>query len=191
MTDQTIASSRTLYVAALPAEIAHIEVPVLLTGIGLVRAGIAVMEAVLSLPAESRPTRIVNIGTAGALSENMSGVYEITHVSQHDFFGEGFAPEHFVSYDLPATGVFPTARLASGSSFVSSTADRERISQTAELVDMEGFAIAAAGAKLGIPVTMLKWVSDSADENALESWDDAVDRGSRELNEAIGHLQFS
>ncbi|MDY6049397.1 MAG: nucleosidase [Corynebacterium sp.] len=181
--------SSTLYVAALPAEIAHIEVPVLLTGIGLVRAAITVTEAIASLPPAERPDRIVNIGTAGALVSGMSGVYEITHATQHDFFGEGFSPEHFAAYDLDPSGVFPTARLASGSSFVSSTADRQRIAETAELVDMEGFAIAAAGQKLGIPVTLLKWVSDSADENALESWDDAVDRGSRELNEAIARLQ--
>ena len=98
---------------------------------------------------------------------------------------EGFAQKEF---DLPVGGNLPTARLASGDHFVSSTAERNRIVKLAELVDMEGFAVAWVGERLGIPVTLLKQVSDQADEAAAAKWAGAVEPGAVQLAKAVEKL---
>jgi adenosylhomocysteine nucleosidase len=48
------------------------------------------------------------------------------------------------------------------------------------LVDMEGYAVALACEELGVPLRMVKHVSDAADESAND-WLTAVDRSAREL----------
>lgn len=133
---RTILTMTTLFVSATAEEAVHLpqDKQIIVTGVGLVAAATAVMEAAIT----TRPDRIVNLGTAGALADGHSGVYEITHVVQHDFAGTGmdddFAQKEF---ELVTSGELPTARLASGDHFVSSTEERHRIVQLAELVDME------------------------------------------------------
>lgn len=174
----------TLFVSATAEEAAYLpqDKQIIVTGIGLVAAATAVMEAAIT----TRPDRIVNIGTAGALADGHSGVFEISHVVQHDFAGTGMDAQK--EFDLPVGGNLPTARLASGDHFVSSTAERNRIVKLAELVDMEGFAVAWVGERLGIPVTLLKQVSDQADEAAAAKWAGAVEPGAVQLAKAVEKL---
>jgi adenosylhomocysteine nucleosidase len=46
---------------------------------------------------------------------------------------------------------------------------------------MEGYAIAAAAAAFGVPIRMVKHVSDMADGEAVRSWTSTVDECSRAL----------
>ena len=50
---------------------------------------------------------------------------------------------------------------------------------------MEGAAVVAVADSFGIPVTLLKQVSDQADETAATTWFEAVDAGARELYDAL------
>ncbi len=52
--------------------------------------------------------------------------------------------------------------------------------ERADLVDMEGYAVAYACRRLGVPVRLVKHVSDSADESALD-WPSLVDASARAL----------
>lgn len=178
----------TLFVAAVKGEAAYVPADVLITGIGTVPAAIAVTQAVL----ERKPDRVINIGTAGALVDGLSGVFEISHVTKHDFHLEMLTdvskyllPE---TYELETSGKLPTAGLATGDMFVSKEEVRRQLAQASSLVDMEGYAIVAACKKLGVPVTLLKQVSDNANEESFGTWADAVDRGAQELAAALDVL---
>ena len=48
------------------------------------------------------------------------------------------------------------------------------LAEHAGLVDMEGYAVAAAAAEHGVPVRMIKHVSDEADDTAFQTWAESV-----------------
>ena len=80
---RTISPDLPLLVVALEEEATHLhvsELPVLGTGAGKVNAAIAVA----SILAETSPTRVVNLGTAGALHDGLTGTHVIATVMQHD-----------------------------------------------------------------------------------------------------------
>jgi len=58
---------------------------------------------------------------------------------------------------------------------------REALEQRADLVDMEGYAVAAACRLAEVPVRLVKLVSDDADEHALTNWVDSVRDHARTL----------
>jgi adenosylhomocysteine nucleosidase len=169
-----------LLVVAVAHEATHLpeDLPILLSGIGKVNAAVAVAAA-LADP-ERRPDVVVNLGTAGALHPGMTGTHEIGVVSQHDLDSvllEQLTGERFGSPLLLGEG----PRLATGDVFVTDPVVRDRLAQRADLVDMEGYAVAAACRAAGVRVRLVKHVSDSADEGARRSWLDAVEDASRAL----------
>ena len=71
--------------------------PVLLTGVGKVRAATSVAR----LLATTRPSVVVNIGTAGGLRHGLDGVHEIGTVIQHDFASEAIEKITGVGFGPP------------------------------------------------------------------------------------------
>lgn len=181
-----------LFVSATAEEAAHLpqDARVLVTGIGTINCAVKLCRAIEG----HRPSRLINLGTAGALRDGLSGVFEISSVLQHDFSGELIAQMTGKPFPnevgLDTATDLPTARLATGDAFISDSEVRDRLGERADLVDMEGYAVARVGRSYGIPVTLLKQVSDSADESAKRTWFDAVDRGARELATVVGKLEM-
>lgn len=176
-------TSETLVVAAIAAEAAHVpqSLPVLVTGVGKTLAAVAVTRAIAEHPRPER-LQVVNVGTAGALRPGMEGLHEVGTVVNHDLSAEpirrlGIDPRDVLELD-PA---LPTV-LASGDLFVSEVAVRDRLAERAHLVDMEGYAVALACLEMGVPVRLIKHVSDQADESAHD-WSAAVDGCARELGD--------
>lgn len=160
---------------ALPAKL-----PVLLTGVGKVNAALQVSRA-LANPAD-RPDLVVNLGTAGALHDGMTGTHVIGRVQQHDLDSVVLEQLTGHRYGRPILlGDGPT--LATGDVFVSDGDTRARLASQADLVDMEGYAVAAACRMAGVPVRLVKHVSDTADEGARTTWLDSVHHASAELAE--------
>ncbi len=167
-----ITDDRALLVVALREEGEHLHelgLPVLVTGAGKVRAAAATAMAI----ANQRPSEVMNLGTAGALTDGLSGIHVIGRAIQHDFDGEAIfelTGEHFGAPlelgDGPA--------LATGDRFVADPQLRERLAKLADLVDMEGYAVAAVAQSVGIPVRLVKIVSDDSTEHAARSWSDSV-----------------
>ncbi len=158
---------------ALPADL-----PVLITGVGKVNAALQVSRA-LANPAD-RPDIVVNVGTAGALHDGMSGTHEVGQVRQHDLDSAVLEELTGHRYGRPILlGNGPT--LATGDVFVSDVTTRDRLATSADLVDMEGYAVAAACRMAGVPVKLVKHVSDTADEGARLTWRESVHRASAEL----------
>ena len=74
-------------------------------------------------------------------------------------------------------------RLATGDVFVSDEQTRARLAALADLVDMEGYAVARAAIAAGVPVTLVKQVSDNAGDGAGRSWRQSVDDCAEVLGE--------
>jgi adenosylhomocysteine nucleosidase len=72
---------------------------------------------------------------------------------------------------LAASGVV----LATGDLFIADEAARARLAAKAQLVDMEGYALASAAQHFGVPIRLIKHVSDDAGTSAGRTWREAVD----------------
>ena len=199
----TVDPAHPLVVVALEQEARHFvtDFPVLVTGVGKVRAAVAVAHA---LGGGARPRELVNVGTAGGLHPGMEGTHEIVTVFQHDFDDPALhavtgrhdgpplalsalravTPEHAAAPSGPGGSAAPV--LATGDSFVAGGPVRDRLAGIADLVDMEGYAVAAAGAMLGVPTRLVKHVSDAADESAGTTWVEGVDACARILAQWVG-----
>jgi purine nucleosidase/adenosylhomocysteine nucleosidase len=171
-----------LVVVATEAEAQYVpdELPVLITGVGKVSAAVAVAEALAERSASSTSLRVVNIGTAGALRDGLTGTYTPATVINHDL-----SAELIRAVGIPATDQLDVAGthdivLATGDSFVADLERRSVLAERASLVDMEGFAVAWACSRRGVSCTLVKHVSDNADDGAL-SWSDVVDHSAAEL----------
>ena len=74
--------------------------------------------------------------------------------------------------------------LASGDVFVTDPVVRARLAERAHLVDMEAYGVVYACREYGVPVRVVKHVSDSADEAALD-WPALVDASAKVLGEWV------
>ncbi|WP_310963522.1 nucleosidase [Nocardioides terrisoli] len=170
----------TLIVAATPEEAAYIPdgLPVLISGVGKT-ATAARLAGVLT---EGGVTEVVNVGTAGALRPGVSGLHLPGSVFNHEISADalrvlGYDPVEWIDLPLGRDTV-----LASGDTFVTDVRVRERLAQVADLVDMEGYAVAWTCRAFNIPVRLVKHVSDNADHEAM-GWPDVVDRSARVLGD--------
>ena len=177
---------QTLVVAATRAEAAHVprHLPVVVTGLGKTAAAVATTRALLGVD----PTRtlVVNIGTAGALRDGLEGLHLPGTTLNHDMNADAIRA---LGYDpqerLDIEGGDDTV-LASGDVFVTDPAVRAVLAGQAHLVDMEGYAVAYACRQMGVPVRLVKHVSDNADESALD-WPAMVAASAKALGEWLTH----
>lgn len=174
----TVRPDTPLLVVALDLEAGELgdRLPLLITGVGKVRAAVATA----SLLAATRPSMVVNLGTAGGLRHGLDGVHEVGTVMQHDFDSEAIESTTGLSFGPPIL-LGDGATLATGDQFVQGGAMRDELARVADLVDMEGYAVAAACRAADVPVRLVKLVSDDADEHALTSWIDSVRDHARTL----------
>ncbi|WP_068261483.1 nucleosidase [Janibacter limosus] len=170
-----------LVVAAIAAEAAYVPegMEVLITGVGKTLAAVAVTRAICEHPRRDELV-VINIGTAGALREGISGVHEIGTVLNHDLSAEAIRQLGIDPRERIAINPSHATTLASGDLFVTDPTVRDELARQADLVDMEGYAIALACTELDVPVHLVKMVSDNADETAHD-WSAAVDGCAREL----------
>lgn len=180
-------SPRYLVVCALRSEAAYLpaDLPLVITGVGKTAAAVATTRALLSTDREG--LTVLNVGTAGALRPEREGLYLPSRVVNHDLDAAalrelGLDPRD--ELDIP--GGDDTV-LATGDVFVADPELRDTLAQRADLVDMEGYAVALACQELGVPVRLVKHVSDSADAGAMD-WPDLVDASARELGEWVAEL---
>jgi adenosylhomocysteine nucleosidase len=174
-----------LFVAALPEESAALRghVEVLHLGVGKVQAAATLAG---HLAAHPEVQLVVNVGTAGALRPRRIGeVLEIGVVHQHDFDQPGVSA--FIGRDVAGGPIeLPgphgaDARLATGDRVVVDPHERSRLAQRADLVDMEGYAVAAVCARFGVTAWLVKAVSDGADAATTTSWPAALEQCSAAL----------
>ncbi len=170
---RSVSLEQPLLVVALEEEAQHLHVsdlPVLVTGIGKICAA-ASLSALL---ARQRPSQVINLGTAGALHDGLSGTHVIGRVIQHDFNDDGIFKMTGFHFGEPIElGAGPA--LASGDVFVNNGSMREALAARADLVDMEGYAVARVAREFGLRVTIVKEVSDAAGDGAGRTWKQSLD----------------
>lgn len=197
-----------LLVVATREEAEHlgVDVPVLLTGIGRINATGALAETLARGPL---PTSILNVGTAGALRDKgadggpLTGVHRIRQVRLHDFShsavrrltgADAYPPIDLLAPPARAGAALsdgplsddPALVLATGDVFVEDSVTRAQLAEVGDLVDMEGYAIAWVARRFGVPVELVKLVSDPADESAGKLWAAGVAECSRLLGSHLG-----
>lgn len=179
--------TRYLVVSATHAEAAHVpdELPVVVTGIGKTAAATAVSRALLETDRER--LEVLNIGTAGALRDGRTGLFLPGRVVNHDISAAALrAMDYDPRDELTIAGGDDTV-LASGDTFVTDPLVRDRLAARADLVDMEGYAVAYACDALQVPVRLVKHVSDQADAGAM-AWPDLVDASAQVLGAWLTEL---
>lgn len=169
----------TLIVSATAVEAAYVPqgLPILITGVGKTAAA-----AHLSRELTRRPdvTRVVNIGSAGALHDHLEGLHVIGRVVHHDISAEAIRALGYEVEDEILLDPTSPIRLATGDLFVTEPAMRSTLALRADLVDMEGFALAWTARLFDVEAVLVKHVSDNADESALD-WVTAVEHSARTL----------
>jgi len=175
-----------LLVAALEAELVAFPPDLpgfdrLITGPGKLQATYALTRALL----EQEYEEIVVMGTAGAIDARLDGtVYEIDAAIQHDVTDiDGIVGQHVSlppRLELGREGV----TIATGDHFVD---DAEAVAVIrplgAGLVDMETYAYAWVAAQFGVPIRVIKAISDRAQDDAITDWRTAVTACSGQLRE--------
>lgn len=163
---------RVLFVMAAPEEYGPAlrrRITPLMTGIGPVEAAVALSAALARLAAEGcLPEAVVCLGSAGSRHLEQGGVYQAVSVSYRDMdvsalgFPRGVTPGLDLPGEVPLTfripGI-PEARLSSGAAIVSGAA-YDAID--ADMVDMESFAVCRACLAFGVPLIVLRGISDGA-----------------------------
>jgi len=121
------------------------------------------------LVADRGAKTVINIGIAGALTAEAEAgrVFVVTHVADGDRLLAGDAHD---AHDCPrdAWPHLPGGRLATVTLPVFDDDRRSRLADHADLVDMEGFAVADVCHRHGVPCCLLKGVSDRADGQGKE-----------------------
>lgn len=172
-----------LIVSATRAEARYVPsgARLLITGIGKMRAT-AALTRMLADPSAPPIRLIVNIGTAGALHDHHAGLFLPSVVVEHDISAAELRAMGYPLIDRWEIAGGDGSVLASGDTFVADPVRRSSLAQHADLVDMEGCAIAYVAAAFDVECRLVKVVSDGADEQAMD-WPSLVDGAARLLGD--------
>lgn len=144
----------------------------IVSGIGKVNAALATQQAI-----DAGATEIVNAGLAGGLDPAMrvGDIYSVDRAVQYDFDLKAFgnSPGQLDGRDSPyfactPSADFPARTLATGDRFTDAEDDYALFDALGcTLRDMEGAAIAQVCEKNGIPLTMVKCVSNVRGQGSM------------------------
>ena len=151
------------------------------TGVGKVNAAIKLSQALCK---STKPSAIINYGTAGIVSNKslISQLVQPDVIIQRDMMAEPQAPRGVTPFEEDATAgpilmnTNTNITLGTGDSFVMSQ-DPWFVYASIDLVDMEAYALAKVAHSFNIPFQCYKYVSDFADENAADTWQENVAKG--------------
>lgn len=155
------------------------------TGIGKVNAGYFLMKY-LSV---NKPGIIINLGTAGSTAFRRGDVVCCTQFVQRDMdvsplgiekFKTPFSDDDVVlDYGIDLDNL-PKGICGTGDSF-----ETEHNTDLYNVLDMEAYALALIAKREQIPFLCLKYISDGANDDAVEDWTQEVNKASKILREVI------
>ena len=155
------------------------------TGIGKVNAGYFLMKY-LSV---NKPGIIINLGTAGSTAFRRGDVVCCTQFVQRDMdvsplgiekFKTPFSDDDVVlDYGMDVDDL-PKGICGTGDSF-----ETEHNTDLYNVLDMEAYALALIAKREQIPFLCLKYISDGANDDAVEDWTQEINKASKILREVI------
>lgn len=164
--------ARPLVIIAVEAELPAEDVPdwkVEVCGVGKINAALHLSRILHSY----RPDYVLNLGTAGGITQNPGTIVEVGGVVQRDM-------------DLSPLGLkkgetafdrYPACIRLSDSPVICGTGDnfaQEKPDIICDIVDMELFALAKTCLAFDVPLRAFKYISDGADQNANTDWKQAL-----------------
>ncbi|TCR90762.1 5'-methylthioadenosine/S-adenosylhomocysteine nucleosidase [Rhizobium sp. BK376] len=197
---KSVAGKSILFVMAAEAEYGPFlrsRIDPLMTGVGPVEAAIVLTRALTQLEAHGDlPDMVVSLGSAGSARLEQTEVYQVSSVSYRDMDASplGFEKGRTPFLDLPAIidlplripGV-PEASLSTGGNVISGLDAYSKIS--ADMVDMETFAILRACQQWELPLIGLRGISDGVVElQHISGWTEYLHVVDRKLSDAIDSL---
>lgn len=159
---------------------------VLYTGVGKVNAALHLARKLAHMPVKPL---VVNVGSAGSHSFDAGAVICITEFVQRDMdatamgFHLGqtpFEPGTVLSNGLAVTGL-TQATCYTGDSFVTEAHPQFHL----QVIDMEAYALAKVCQHFDVPFLCLKFITDGADGDAAEDWQQAVVLSAHQLHAAL------
>lgn len=161
----------------LDAEILSSHIPVVYSGIGKLNAALATFKAIKTY----NPSLIINFGTVGRITPNLSGLIQIGSVIQRDMIAEPLAPRGTVPFSNRPNKFVSISNghiCGTGDSFV--TQQDDWLSQNGvDVVDMELFAIASVAHEHKIDWLSYKFISDDANDSSSQEWSKQVNQGQK------------
>ena len=165
---------------------------VLYTGVGKVNATYTLANY-LNTPIDSKPPKlIINYGTAGSRKIKKKSLVDCTKFVQRDMdvTGLGFMRgETPFEDDIPLmldfgitefNNIGRRATCGSGDNFV-----EDKTNYYGEVVDMEAYALAKVCHLQEIPFVSFKYITDGADEQAHEDWENNLASGIVEFKQRV------
>ncbi|MCA1405660.1 5'-methylthioadenosine/S-adenosylhomocysteine nucleosidase [Ensifer sp. IC3342] len=195
-----VAGKTILYVMAVDAEYGpslRARIAPLMTGVGPVEAAVTLTRTLAKLDAaNSLPSLVVSLGSAGSATLEQTEVYQATSVGYRDMDASvlGFEKGATPFLDLPAVVKLPLripgvkeARLSTGANIVSGKA-YDGID--ADMVEMETFAVLRACQSFGLPLIGLRGISDGkAELKHVDDWKEYLHVIDEKLAAAIDRLE--
>ena len=159
----------------VPLTIPGSNVVSLVIGIGKTQAAMHLTKAIL----EHQPACVINIGTAGTLRHRVGDILLSREYFDRDFRqiqlpGVGFhlqnnfpLPEaiHRIFQRMQEAATVSHASVSTGDNFLT---DADHLSE--DMVDMEGYALAAVCQELSVPLFSVKYITDIIGQNSVEDW---------------------
>lgn len=197
---KTVGKRRILYVMAAEPEYGpnlQARFKPLMTGIGPIEAAVQLSLALGKMAYNgSLPDLVVSLGSAGSSKLEQGSVHQVSSVSYRDMDASplGFEKGCTPLLDLPHTVELPiringikAASISTGANIVSGKAYREI---SADMVDMESFAILRATMAYDIPMIGLRGISDGAKElSHLGDWTQYLHIVDERLAKAVDLLE--
>jgi len=197
---KVVSGRQTMFVMAVDAEYGpHLKnrIKPLMTGVGPVEAAIVLSRALTRLEAESRlPDLVVSLGSAGSRSLEQTEVYQVSSVAYRDMDASplGFEKGRTPFLDHPAIVPMPLripgiaeASLSTGGNIVSGAA-YDLVS--ADMVDMETFAVLRCCQVFGLPLIGLRGISDGkAELKHVDNWTEYLHVIDEKLAAVIDRLE--
>jgi adenosylhomocysteine nucleosidase len=170
--------SELLIITALESELKRSSLPngveIVYSGVGKINAAITALKAI----DQYAPKRILNFGTAGKINPQIDGLLEIGKVIQRDMNAEPLSPRGNTPFCIRPQEYLSTGQYicGTGDSFVTAR-DPWLHNQNVDVVDMELFAIASVAHQHNIPWQSFKYITDDANENSGDDWQEKVHHG--------------
>ena len=164
----------------------HLADELLYTGVGKVNAAFALTQKLLQMP--EKPL-VINVGSAGSHSFDAGIVVCITEFIQRDMdvraLGFALGQTPFEENSSLKNGIaidgLPLASCFTGDSFVTEAHPHFHL----EVIDMEAYALAHVCQRLDVPFVCLKFITDGANGEAADDWQQAVKLSAIQLSAAL------